>query len=157
MQGAAFCLPEYEEDSHCLPLLVLVVDEGSLKLRISTISEPQRGSLALGELITSEELPTSDLDGSVLEPPALAMGGFPDAMVCTLGNIIVVLFRAFGAMLAYEFKNNGVQMIADERVEHYIIDAVMRYSAIEGSAEIVMLLSDNDNPKDGRIVSYFFR
>ena len=148
MEGAAF-----------LPHLVLVVKDGDdLKLRISTILEPDKGSVGVGEVISSEVLPTKDFAGVSLDPPTLAMGVFPDVMVCTLGNIIVVILRATGAMIAYEFKaNNSVQLMVKEDVGHYVIDAVMRYSAIEGGAEIVMLLSDNDNHKDGRIVSHNFR
>jgi hypothetical protein len=50
-----------------------------------------------------------------------------------------------------------LSLIALEGVGHYVIDAVMRYSAEVGGAEIVMLLSDEANPKDGRIVSFCFR
>lgn len=157
-QGAAFCCPENIEGKPFLPHLVQVIKAGGvLDLTITSIVEPESGSVALGDLIVSEALPTADFQATHLEPPTLAMGVFPESMVCSLGNIIVVVLRNMGAMLAYEFKNNSVHLIAKEDLGHYVVDSVMRYSAIEGSAEIVMLLSDNDNHKDGRIASYFFR
>lgn len=163
VQGAAFGLPENNKgDGPFLPHLVLVIKDGDdLKLNISTILEPEEGSVAVGEVITSEILPTST-GAAIVDPPTLAMGVFPDVMVCTLGNIIVIVLRTTGTMIAYEFKTDdnstsSVQLMTKEDVGHYVIDAVMRYSAIEGGAEIVMLLSDNDNHKDGRIVSHNFR
>ena len=158
VQGAAFCLPEGVEGIAFLPLLVLVVKDGDdLKLNISTILEPEKGSVAVGEVILTEVLPASEHRGSDFDPPTLAMGVFPDVMVCTLGNIIVVILRATGTMIAYEFKANSVHLIVTLSVDHYVIDAVMRYSAIEGGAEVLMLLSDSKNHKDGRIVSHNFR
>lgn len=158
VQGAAFCLPEGVEGTAFLPYLVLVVKDGDdLKLNISTILEPGKGSVAVGEVILTEVLPAPEHTGPDLDPPPLAMGVFPDVMVCTLGNIIVVILRATGTMIAYDFKANSVQLIVTISVDHYVIDAVMRYSAVEGGAEVLMLLSDSKNHKDGRIVSHNFR
>jgi len=85
------------------------------------------------------------------------MGAFPEVLICSLGNIIVVIVRAAGFMIAYELKENALEAVVQENVGHYVIDAVMRFSAIEGGAEIVMLLSENENHKDGRIVTRNFR
>lgn len=158
VQGAAFSLPEGVEGSAFLPHLVLVIKDGDhLRLTISKILEPEKGSVAVGEEILTEVLPTLDHTGPALDAPTLAMGVFPDVMICTLGNIIVVILRAMGTMVAYEFKTNSVQLIVTVDVGHYVIDAVMRYSAIEGGAEVLMLLSDSKNHKDGRMVSHNFR
>jgi hypothetical protein len=129
-----------------------------MRLLITDVVEPAPGSVGLGKEIVSEVLPIHDYkDSPLLDAPTLAMGVFPESMICSLGNIIVVLLRAKGVMLAYEYKNGAVRSIAKENIGHYVVDAVMRYSAIEGGAEIVMLLSDNYNHKDGRIASYYFR
>ena len=157
-RGAAFCLPEDIVGGPFLPCLVQVVDHAeALRLTFTAVLEPTPGSVALGEVIISETLPTNDYKGSSLDPPTLAMGVFPEALICSLGKLIVVVCRTMGIMIAYEFKGNGVRLIAKEDIGHYVVDAVMRYSAIEGGAEIVMLLADNENPKDGRIASYHFR
>jgi len=155
--GAAFCLPEDVEGEAFLPHLVLVTkDSGDYKLTISTVLEPETGSITMGEVILSENLP-KDPENLELTAPPLAMGAFPEVLICSLGNIIVVIVRAAGFMIAYELKENALEAVVQENVGHYVIDAVMRFSAIEGGAEIVMLLSENENHKDGRIVTRNFR
>ena len=151
-------MPQNVDDGAFVPHLLSVVKvDASFKLTISALREPAPDSVALGGTILSEILPLAEFQGIDLEAPTLAMGNFPDAICCSLGSIIVVILRAMGAMVAYEFKNNDLQRIAKENVGHYVVDAVLRYSAIEGGAEVVMLLSDNENQKDGRIVSFYFR
>ena len=151
-------MPGDTEESPFLPLLVQVVKSvDGLRLTFTALLEPAAGSIALGDLIISEVLPTTGYKGVLLNPPTLAMGVFPHSMICSLGNLIVICLRTMGLMLAYELKNNAVKLIAKEEIGHYVVDAVMRYSSIEGGAEIVLLLSNNENHKDGRISSYFFR
>jgi hypothetical protein len=38
-----------------------------------------------------------------------------------------------------------------------VVDAVMRYSAVEGGAEIVLLMSDSESRRDGRVGTFCFR
>lgn len=128
-----------------------------MKLNIMRIVEPSVGSVGLGESIIKEVLPLHEFKGTSFVPPILAMGHFPDVLICTLGNIIVVIVRSKGVLIAFEFHSGALKTIAKEEVRHYVVDAVMRYSAIEGGAEIVLLLSDNENHKDGRIASFNFR
>lgn len=156
--GAAFCTPENVGERAFTPHLICVMKKGgNIRLNMMTVEDLGSGSVDIGKSIISETLPVEEFQGVDYEAPTLAMGNFPDAICCSLGNIIVVLLRASGAMIGYEFKKSSLSMIAKENVGHYIVDAVMRYSAIEGVAEVVMLLSDKENHKDGRIVSYFFR
>lgn len=158
VQGAAFCLPENIEGGPFSPHLVLVLKiQEQMILTIKAITEPTTGSIGLDKELTTTVLPLEDFDKVNLEAPTLAMGHFPDVIVCSLGNIICCLVRSKGALFAYELHGSELKKIAQEQIGHYVVDAVMRYSAIEGGAEIVMLLSDNENQKDGRISSYYFR
>jgi hypothetical protein len=128
-----------------------------MKLSVCTILE-EGASFSQGIEIAYQPLDTDGLGSANLEAPTLAMGVFPYALVCSLGSFIVVLMRATGSMMAYQLHNNNkLTLIAKENIGHYIVDAVMRYSAIEGGIEIVMLLSDSNNNKDGRIACYNFR
>jgi hypothetical protein len=132
-------------------------DGNMMKLSICTILE-DGALLSRGIEISYQPLDTDGLGSSILEAPTLAMGVFPYALVCSLGSFIVVLMRATGSMIAYQLQNDKkLILIAKENIGHYIVDAVMRYSAIEGGIEIVMLLSDTNNNKDGRIACYNFR
>jgi hypothetical protein len=156
--GACFCQPPIIEDGSFLPLLVTVhnLDEG-IYVNILSVREPRNGSIELGEIEVSHLIEMDEYKEIDLKPPSLAMGTFPEAICCSLSNIIVVIIRRKGLIAAFELEDDDLSLIAQETVGHYIVDAVMRYSAEVGGAEIVMMLSDTDNPKDGRIVSFCFR
>jgi hypothetical protein len=75
------------------------------------------------------------------------MGSFPEAICCSLGNIVVIVIRRKRLIAALELEeDDDLSLIALEGVGHYVIDAVMRYYSEVGGAEIVMLLSDETNP-----------
>lgn len=156
--GACLCQPLFVEEGPFLPLLVTVhnSDDGVL-VNVLSISEPKKGSLTVGEVEATQIIDETDIDDANYEPPALAMGPLPEVLCVSLSNIIVVILRRKGLVAAFELEDGEINTIAMESVDHFVIDAVMRYSSEIGGAEIVMLLSDNENPKDGRIVSFCFR
>lgn len=158
VMGACFCQPPFVDDGPFLPLLVTVhqLEEG-IYVNVISVTAPRKGSVQLGEIEVTRIIDDSDFAGIDLEPPALAMGSYPEALCCSLGNIVVVIIRRKGLVAAFELEEDDLSLIALEGVDHYVIDAVMRYSAEVGGAEIVMLLSDTENPKDGRMVSFCFR
>mmetsp|Transcript_630 Transcript_630/g.1835 ORF Transcript_630/g.1835 Transcript_630/m.1835 type:complete len:127 (-) Transcript_630:73-453(-) len=122
-----------------------------------SLIETQPGSVGLGEIAVTLEVDLAGFEDVDFEPPALAMGTYPEAICCSLANIVVVLIRRKGLIVAFELEDGDMSLIAREGVDHYVIDAVMRYSSEVGGAEIVMLLADDENPKDGRMVSFCFR
>jgi hypothetical protein len=156
--GACLCQPPYVEDGPFLPLLVTVheIEEGMF-VNVLSVTETAPGSLQLGEVEITQEIDESGFTRSFHDPPTLAMGPKPEAICCSLANIVVILVRRKGLVIAYELEDGDLSLIASEEVGHYIVDAVMRYSAEVGGAEIVMLLADNENSKDGRMVSFCFR
>ena len=84
-------------------------------------------------------------------------GTFPEILCCSLGTTVVVIVRRKGLVVAYELADSGLELIAQENVGHYVVDAVMRYNAAEGGAEIVLLMSDAENRRDGRVGTFCFR
>ena len=158
VMGSCLCQPPLVDSGPFLPLVVTVheLSEG-IFVNVLSLVEPSEGSIQLGEVLVTQMIDMTDFENVNYEPPALAMGTFPEAICCSLSNIFVVIIRRKGLIAAFELEDNDLSLIAQEGVGHYIVDAVMRYSAEVGGAEIVMLLSDNDNPKDGRIVSFCFR
>lgn len=158
MLGACLCQPLLAEDGPFLPLLVTVhtIKNGTW-VNVLSIDEPKMGSIALGDVMASQLIDESEASEILYDPPAMAMGASPEALCVSLSNIVVVILRRKGLVAAFELEEDGLNLIAQENVDHYVIDAVMRYSAEVGGAEIVMLLSDDQNPKDGRIVSFCFR
>jgi len=157
--GACLCQPLNIEDGQAfLPMLVTVsFQDNLLSVNVISIVDSKNGSLALGEVVANQVVEEYDMDNVDFEPPALAMGPFPEAICVSLSNIIVVVMRRKGFVAAFEYEGDELNIIAIESVDHFVIDSVMRYSPDVGGAEIVMLLSDINNPKDGRIVSFCFR
>lgn len=158
MMGACLCQPILADDGPFLPLLITVHSmKNGTWVNVLSIEEPNKGSVALGEVLASELLDEEEAGETEFDPPGLAMGPLPEALCVSLSNIVVVILRRKGLVAAFELEESELNLIAQENVAHYVIDAVMRYSAEVGGAEIVMLLADNENPKDGRIVSFCFR
>lgn len=158
--GACLCQPLFIDDTEpFLPILITVekTNDGQLTVNATAMREPKDGSIFLSDVIASQVIDDYDAGGTDFAPPALAMGPLPEALCVSLSNIIVVIIRRKGLVAAFEYEENGLNIIAMECVDHFVIDAVMRYSADVGGAEIVMLLSDDNNEKDGRIVSFCFR
>ena len=84
-------------------------------------------------------------------------GTYPEVLCCSLGTTVVVIVRRKGLVVAYELADSGLELIAQENVGHYVVDAVMRYNASEGGAEIVLLMGDGENRRDGRVGTFCFR
>ena len=158
VMGGCLCLPPMADDGPFLPLLVAVLQiEEGIFVNVMSLFEKRRGSVELGEIAVTLEIDMAGFEDVNLEPPMLAMGTYPEAICCSLANIVVVIIRRKGLIIAFELEDGDMSLIAREGVGHFVIDAVMRYSAEVGGAEIVMLLSDDENPKDGRMVSFCFR
>jgi hypothetical protein len=158
VMGACLCLPPDVDDGPFLPLLVAVLQiQQGVYVNIMSLFEDKPGSVELGEVAVTIEVDMAGFEDIEYEAPVLAMGTYPAAICCSLANIVVVIIRSKGLVVAYELEDGDMSLIAHEGVGHYVIDAVMRYSEEVGGAEIVMLLSDTDNPKDGRMVSFCFR
>ena len=157
--GACLCQPLFVDDTGpFLPILITVATiDDQLTVNATSLKEPKGGSIVLSDIIASQVIDDFDAGGTDFEPPPLAMGPLPEALCVSLSNIIVVIMRRKGLVAAFEYEENELNIIAMECVDHFVIDAVMRYSADVGGAEIVMLLSDDNNGKDGRIVSFCFR
>jgi hypothetical protein len=158
VMGGCLCLPPLADEGPFLPLLVAVLQiEEGIFVNVMSLFEKSRGSVELGEIAVTLEIDMAGFEDINLEPPMLAMGTYPEAICCSLANIVVVIIRRKGLIIAFELEDGDMSLIAREGVGHYVIDAVMRYSAEVGGAEIVMLLSDDENAKDGRMVSFCFR
>ena len=158
MLGACLCQPIEVGDEPFLPWLVTVhAIEEAVWVNVLTISEHKKGSITVGDVRSTQMIDDNEVDGVSFEPPPLAMGTYPEALCVSLSNIVVVILRRQGLVAAFELEDEELNLIAQECVDHFVVDAVMRYSPEVGGAEIVMLLADDTNPKDGRIVSFCFR
>lgn len=156
--GACLCQPPGIGYEAFMPLLLFVVESDSdLVVCLCAVVEDGKSSVGLTEVMTDALIEQGPYQRIEYEPPTLAMGTYPEILCCSLGNTIVIIVRRKGLVVAYELAETGLELIAQENVGHYVIDAVMRYSAVEGGAEIVLLMSDDENPRDGRVGTFCFR
>jgi hypothetical protein len=146
--GACLCQPPSIGYEPFMPLLLFVVEsDDDLVVCVSAVTEEGENSVGLTEVMTDALIEQRLYNSLDLEPPAMAMGTYPEIICCSLGSTIVIIVRRKGLVVAYELAEEGLELIAQENVGHYVIDAVMRYSAVEGGAEIVLLMSDEENPR----------
>eukprot|EP00934_Nitzschia_sp_Nitz4_P009070 Nitzschia sp. Nitz4//scaffold258_size27474//3690//11194//NITZ4_008184-RA/size27474-augustus-gene-0.31-mRNA-1//1//CDS//3329544482//9060//frame0 len=157
--GACLCQPPDVDYEAWMPLLLFVVEseEGDLVVCVSAVTEASEVSIALTDVMTDALIEMGPYEKFDYAPPTLAMGTWPEVLCCSLGSTIVIISRRKGLVVAYELADAGLELIAQENVGHYVVDAVMRYSAVEGGAEIVLLMSDDENPRDGRVGTFCFR
>lgn len=141
-----------------MPLLLFVLEAGEdLVVCVSAVTETSEVSIGLTDVMTDALIELAPYHEFDFEPPTLAMGTWPEVLCCSLGTTIVIIVRRKGLVVAYELAETGLELIAQENVGHFVVDAVMRYSALEGGAEIVLLMSDSQNPRDGRVGTFCFR
>jgi hypothetical protein len=141
-----------------MPLLLFVVEsEKDLVVCVSAVTEATETSIGLTEVMTDALIELGPYKNIDYAPPTLAMGTWPEVLCCSLGSTIVIIVRRKGLVVAYELADTGLELIAQENVGHFVVDAVMRYSAVEGGAEIVLLMSDSENSRDGRVGTFCFR
>ena len=160
VMGACLCLPPsaHSDSNNFLPMAAMVECEGTdAFVSIVTISEVSTGSFGATGVASNFNIDLSEYKTEAFSPPNLSMGTLPDALCLSLSNILVVIFRRKGLVVAFEIENEGLSLIAEESVDHFIVDGVMRFSAELGGLELVMLLVDDLNEKDGRVVSFSFR
>ena len=141
-----------------MPLLLFVVEsDRDLVVCVSAVTEAGEASIGLTDVMTDALIELEHYESFDFQPPTLAMGTWPEVLCCSLGSTIVIIVRRKGLVVAYELADTGLELIAQENVGHYVVDAVMRYSAVEGGAEIVLLMSDSENSRDGRVGTFCFR
>jgi len=139
-----------------LPLLVTAdkMNEKDIILEVAPLVEHIGGSsLGVGDVITCAIIDQREVRKINLQPPTLAMGTWPEVFVCCHENMIVAAIRRKGLLVAYEFKEGDLLLIRQETVGHYIVDAAIRGGVDCDEVEVVLLLSDTENTRDGRAVS----
>lgn len=159
VSGACLCMPITEPTEVGLPLAAMVECEGETDAFVSILPlvEAASGSFAPAGVRANFLVDLSSYAKDELAAPAFSMGTLPEVLCLSLSNILVVIFRRKGLVVAFEIEDEGLSLIAEECVEHFVADGVMRFSAELGGLELVMLLVDGENNKDGRVVSFSFR
>jgi hypothetical protein len=158
--GACLCQPLGCNGGPFLPLLVTVARaDGTLEIElIPVLEDPSNpGTLEIGDAVENVLLDESPFDDIDYSPPALAMGSAPEVICNSFGNTVTIVVRKKGLMVTYEITENGLELVTQQLVGQYIVDAIMKDSDTEGGVTILLLVCDNENNKDGRVLSIPFR
>jgi len=150
--GAALCRPP-AAPAYFLPCVVTISEDVTSKvvLDIEDLWE-ESGTIARG-IIASTVLDFGGTDSDGFAPPSMSMGPLPEALCCCHDDFIVAVIRRKGAVFAYDFSSGDLVLIGKSDVGQYIVDAAIRSSSVENEVELVLLLCENDNLKDGRVAT----
>jgi hypothetical protein len=83
----------------------------------------------------------------------MAMGTSPSAFCLCCKNFLIVILRDQGYLVAYRFEHNQLVFVNDARLGCFVVDAAIKVQNESSGVDVVALLCDNSNVKDGRIVT----
>lgn len=157
--GAALYRPTASSASPChfLPFVITISKDitSQIVLDIEDLMETS-GTLVRGNIVATTVLDTSDVDGDEsYEPPSMSMGLTPEVLCCCHDGFIVVIIRRKGFVLAYDFSSDDeLILVGKSRLGQYVVDAAIRSSDVaEESVELVALLCESEDHKDGRVAA----
>ena len=166
--GAALCLPpavaeeeggRRDSPAEFYPLVVTankVDGSDDMHLDVTSIGiDSTSGVLSQLDTVASVVVASDDHSESqqVLEP-TMAMGTTPQVHLCSYGRYIVVALRSKGIIYVYELEEGSLQLVGQQNLGQYIVDAGIRRGGGEkkgGDVEIVLLLCSDNTTKDGCI------
>lgn len=89
---------------------------------------------------------------SLITEPTMVMGTLPPIFCLCCGYHVVIILRSIGILVTYIFIDGEFCFKDIKELGHYVVDAAIKRSQMNGKdVEVVTLLSDRDNPKDGQI------
>lgn len=159
--GAALYRPPTDgaSFSHFLPYVATVFrDEDSqfvLTVQDLRYTSDTNDSLGFGGSIDSTILDVGDIFEEYSSPP-MSMGTSPEAFCCCHGGFIVVVMRRIGMIFAYDFTSAYLSLVGKSKLGQYVVDAAIRSSGVQDQTEVVLLLCENSDSKDGRIATVRF-
>eukprot|EP00548_Thalassiothrix_antarctica_P010032 CAMPEP_0194158238 /NCGR_PEP_ID=MMETSP0152-20130528/75267_1 /TAXON_ID=1049557 /ORGANISM="Thalassiothrix antarctica, Strain L6-D1" /LENGTH=1319 /DNA_ID=CAMNT_0038867331 /DNA_START=220 /DNA_END=4179 /DNA_ORIENTATION=- len=142
-----------------LPLMVTAnkKNEKDITIQVQPLYDSLSTSIIVGETLTSLIVDQREVHQLDFVPPTLAMGTWPEVLICCFENLVVAMVRRKGLLLAYEFNDGNLTLNCQESLGQYIVDAGVRFGGTvpigKEMAEAVLLLACGDKSKDGQIVS----
>ena len=146
--GAAFCCPpKLEKDGLSFtPLVCLITEEMDVligermqylqieKLKINDIEF----SLSREEVLERILLDVGERNH--FQEPILATGPSPLVLILSLENVIVVIFRSYGLVMAFLY-DGSITKLGHKNTNHYIVDASICRGDVKGEVKVIVLLS----------------
>lgn len=152
--GAALLQQDGSESVASEPYVVTISSDknGSenavLKLHRVSINEDLE-SIVVDDVVTQTEI--------VYEPektiiiPTMAMGAAPSVICLCYRDIVVVVLRDQGYIVSFQLVHEKLVFMNKAKVGCYVIDAGIEAKKESSGVDIICLLCDKDNIKDGHI------
>lgn len=109
--------------------------------------------LEKGPLYAKTKLDFDMKYGTYIPEPAMAMGTLPQAFCLCCGQYVVIILRAMGILFALIRDNNKLSCIGKQELDHFVVEAAIKHGKEDGTVEVIALLCEQENLKDGRIVT----
>lgn len=151
---------------HSLPYVVTISKDVASRyiMDVEDLNMDESGNLVRGNILASTilDMGIADVDGEA-EPPSMSMGSSPEALICCHDGFVTCVLRRKGLVFAYDFSSRGgsvdtsdceLVLVGKSGLGQYIVDAAIRSFGISGDeVELVLLLCENEDAKDGRIAT----
>lgn len=154
--GAALFRPYHIiEDEAFFPHLVTATGvESEIVIKVEPMEQiPSTGELVVADVSIGAIIDQSQVRSISFTPPALAMGGWPEVICCCSDGFVVACVRRKGLVVAYDCQEELV-LLRQEHVGNYIVDGALRQGEGGADVELVLLLADSENQRDGFVTSF---
>lgn len=155
--GASLLKEDSSEVGAFEPLAVVIsaaedVSTEKVNLDIFKIAiDEELETIFCGEKVTHQDITFDSED--LLDAPTMAMGTSPLAFSLCCNNYVIVILRDLGYLVAYRFEDNQLELVNDTKLGSYVVDAAVKVQSESGGIDIVTLVCDESNVRDGRIVT----
>lgn len=120
-----------------------------LQLQLDESNNFEKGSVVTRTVV--EKVLSND--SSDIPEPTMAMGTLPPVLCCCIGDHVVVVVRNIGFVSVYELIGEVMSPVGQKDTGQFVIDAAVRAGTSEEETEIVLLLCDTENTKDGSVAT----
>mmetsp|Transcript_50485 Transcript_50485/g.152051 ORF Transcript_50485/g.152051 Transcript_50485/m.152051 type:complete len:144 (-) Transcript_50485:81-512(-) len=120
---------------------------------IIEIELDQSGNFERGSALASAKIENIAPEEIDIPEPTMAMGTLPPLLCCCIGEHVVVIIRNIGFVSAYEFSGKELSLVGQKDISQFVIDAAVRVGTSDKETEIVLLLCDTENTKDGCVAT----
>lgn len=158
--GAALLQPKNLEnlieefDPHVL-MVSQTESPDKISLEIFSLTKDEKtGSVAKHNIVTSTLLNIILPEDVNITEPSMAMGTSPPILCLCCRSHVVVILRSVGAFFTYQLIDDRLNITGEKYTNRYVIDAAIKPGAEDHVAEVVALLCEDGNAKDGKLVTF---
>ncbi|KAL3788523.1 hypothetical protein HJC23_006561 [Cyclotella cryptica] len=137
-----------------LPCVVYVLEDEACQFHLNVQELHEENNMSNGATLVLGDVKCSvllDVDNGTFDAPPLSMGSSPEALCCCHDSFIVAIMRKQGLVFAYHFTGGNLSLVGRIMLGHYVVDAAIRSGNASNEVELVSLLCETGDSKDGRV------